>query len=59
MLAKILDLPNLFKLGKYKTCSFFVCMKSMGELEPEVLLKDTHPISAFLADISVMGGMHY
>lgn len=33
-------------------------MKSMGELEPEVLLKDTHPLSAFLADISVVGGIH-
>ena len=32
-------------------------MKSMGELEPEVLLKDTHPLSAFLADISVVGGI--
>ena len=31
----------------------------MGELEPEVLLKDTHPVSDFLADISVVGGMHY
>lgn len=55
-MAKILELPNLFKLGKYKICSFFVCVKSMGELEPEVLLKE-HTLSLlfWLVSLSWVG----